>query len=130
MDITKIAAIAVISTLLIILLKGKNPLFAAITALATTALMAVYTADGLGEIFISFQKLFETGGIEPVYCKSIIKVIGIAYFTEITSALCRDAGESAIAQKLELAGRVAVIIFTMPVVSQLLDVIIEALNLI
>lgn len=130
MDITKIAAIAVISTLLIILLKGKNPLFAALVALAATAVMAAYTADGLSEIFTSFQKLFEAGGIEPVYCKSIMKVIGIAYFTEITSALCRDAGESAIAQKLELAGRVAVIIFTMPVVSQLLDVIIEALNLI
>lgn len=130
MEITKIAAIAITSTLLIILLKGKSPVFAALTALAATAVMAVYTIDGLGEIFSGFEKLFETGGIEPVYYKSVIKVIAIAYFTEITSALCRDAGETAVAQKLELAGRVAVLMFTMPAVSMLIAVIIEALNLI
>ncbi|MEE0944757.1 MAG: SpoIIIAC/SpoIIIAD family protein [Clostridia bacterium] len=130
MDITKIAAIAITSTLIIILLKGKKPIFAALVALAATAVMAIYTIDGLSEIFTSFERLFETGGIEPVYYKSVIKVIGIAYFTEITSALCRDAGETAIAQKLELAGRVAVLMFTMPAVTQLMTVIIEALNLI
>ncbi len=130
MDIAKIAAIAITATLLILLLRGKNPVFAALTALLATALMATYTISGFGEIFTSFNTLFETGGIEPFYYKSVIKVIGIAYFTEIISALCRDAGESAIAKKLELAGRVAVLMLTMPAVTQLMRVIIEALSLI
>lgn len=130
MEVAKIAVIAIIATLLIILLKDKNPVFAVLTALTATAVMVIYSIDGLREIFIGFQDLFEAGGIEPQYYKSIIKVIGIAYFTEIISSLCRDAGEAAIAQKLELSGRIAVLMFTMPVVSQLMSVIIEALNLI
>ena len=130
MNIAKIAAIAITATLIILLLKGKNPIFAALIALGATVIMATYTIDGLGEIFTGFERLFEAGGIEPIYYKSVIKVIGIAYFTEITSALCRDAGETAVAQKLDLAGRVAVLVFTMPAVAQLMNVIIEALNLI
>ncbi|MBS7298458.1 MAG: hypothetical protein KIG65_05190 [Eubacteriales bacterium] len=130
MDIPKIAAIAITSTFLVILVKGRSPVFAAIIALAATSVMAWFTISGLSTLFTSFYTLFETGNIEPEYYKSVIKVIGIAYFTEITSALCRDAGESAIAQKLELAGRVSVLILTVPAVSQLMSVIIEALSLI
>lgn len=130
MEITKLAAIAITATLLVIVLKNKNPVFAAVTALAATVIMAGYTISALGDIFKDFTDLFEVGGIDTAYGKSIIKVIGIAYFTEIVSALCRDAGETAIAQKLDLAGRVAVLMLTVPAVSQLMTVIIEALNLI
>lgn len=130
MEIAKLASIAITATLLIVVLKDKNPVFALLTALAATVIMAGYTVLGLGEIFSDFERLFEVGGIDASYGKIIIKVIAVAYFTEITSALCRDAGETAIAQKLDLAGRVAVLILTVPAVSQLMTVIIEALNLI
>lgn len=130
MEIAKLASVAITATLLIVVLKDKNPVFALLTALAATVIMAGYTVSELGEIFADFERLFEVGGIDASYGKIIIKVIAVAYFTEITSALCRDAGETAIAQKLDLAGRVAVLILTVPAVSQLMTVIIEALNLI
>lgn len=130
MDIAKIAAVAVTGTLLATLLRSKNPMFAALIALGCAVVMAVSTLSSLGEIFTGFQTLFESGGIDPTYYKNVIKVIGVAYFTEITSSLCRDAGESAIAAKLDMAGRILVLVLTMPAVTQLMSVIIEALSLI
>lgn len=129
-DIVKIGAIAVCSTLLILILRQKNPLYATLTALAATCIMIFFTLDSFSSIFESFTSLFERGGIDSRYYKSVIKVIAVAYFTEITSALCRDAGENGIATKLELGGRVSVLILTMPAVTNLLEVIIEALALI
>lgn len=130
MDIAKIAAIAIVGTLLSVLLRGKNPVGAALVALATAGVMAMYTIGGIGAVFDGFGELIRTGGIEPDYYKSVIKVIGVAYFTEISAALCRDAGEGAIAVKLELAGRVAVLVLTLPIVARLMEVIIDALALI
>lgn len=129
-DIAKIGAIAIIATLLVSVLRTKNPTFASLTALAAVILLTFCTLDGFGEIFESFTSLFESGGLDPRYYKSVIKVIAVAYFTEITSSLCRDAGENGIAAKLELGGRVTVLILTIPAVTNLLDVIIEALTLI
>lgn len=129
-DIVKIGAIAICATLLVSLLRPKNPIFAALTALAAAVIMTFFTLDSFGSIFKSFTTLFESGGIDSEYYKSVIKVIAVAYFTEITSALCRDAGENGIAAKLELGGRVSVLILTMPAVTNLLQVIIEALALI
>ncbi len=92
--------------------------------------MAVYMLPELKELFGSFTGIFEDSGISADYCKSVIKVIGIAYFTEIISALCRDAGESAIGAKLELAGKVMALAITVPAIKQLMSVIKEALALI
>lgn len=129
-DIVKIGAIAVCSALLISLLRPNSPVFAGLTALAAAVLMTFFALDSLSNIFDSFSALFETGGINYDYCKSILKVIAVAYFTEITSALCRDAGESGIASKLELCGKVSVLVMTLPTVTELLRVITEALALI
>lgn len=129
MDIAKIAAIALSGTLLAVILRQKSPALAALVALAATAVMAGMLLDSFRVIFDGFSALIESGGIAPEYYKSIIKVIGVAYFTEITAGLCRDAGESAIAAKLEIAGRLGVMALTVPIVARLMTVIINALSL-
>lgn len=129
MDIAKIAAIALSGTLLAVILRQKSPALAALVALAATAVMAGMLLDSFRVIFDGFSALIESGGIDPEYYKSIIKVIGVAYFTEITAGLCRDAGESAIAAKLEIAGRLGVMALTVPIVARLMTVIINALSL-
>ncbi len=92
--------------------------------------MALCLLPDLNGIFSDFISIFEDSGIPTDYYKSVIKVIGIAYFTEIVSALCRDAGENAIGTKLELAGKVAALSLTIPTITQLMTVIKEALSLI
>ncbi len=91
--------------------------------------MALFLLPDLNGIFNDFASIFDDSGIPKEYYKSVIKVIGIAYFTEIISALCRDAGESAIGAKLELAGKVAALSLTIPALGQLMSVIKEALSL-
>ncbi len=92
--------------------------------------MAIYILPDLGRIFADFEGIFADSGISPVYYKSVIKVIAISYFTEIVSALCRDAGESALGAKLELSGKVMALSLSLPAIGQLMNVIKEALALI
>ncbi len=130
MEIARLAAVALVGTLLAVLLRAKNPAFATLCAFATAAVMALYLLPDLSAVFSGFMSIFEESGISSDYCKSVIKVIGIAYFTEIVSALCRDAGENAIGAKLELAGKLMALSLTIPAVSRLMTVIKEALSLI
>lgn len=130
MDIAKIAGIAIVGMLLSVTLRGKSPAAATLIALGATLVMTAMTLSGFEAIFNGFSELIEAGGIEPLYYKSLIKVIGVAYFTDIISGICRDAGEGAVAAKLEIAGRVMILTLTMPVVVRLIEVIINALSLI
>ena len=49
------------------------------------------------------------------------KALAIALVCNSTSALCRDCGESALADKAELAGKVAILSLCIPLLVQLLD---------
>ena len=55
---------------------------------------------------------------------SIIKVIGIAYIVEFGKNVCIDAGQSSIATKLEMAGKVVIVVLTIPLISSLVNVLV------
>ena len=129
MDTAKICASAICATLFCLLLRQKNPAAAMLVALAGGLYVTVCLLPTLGEVFAGLSDIMAAGGIDSAKCINIIKVTGIAYFTEICSGLCRDAGESALAAKLEIAGRVAVLALTVPVVKGLIEVISDALSL-
>lgn len=49
-------------------------------------------------------------GLNSDYIMLIFKVVGIAYIIQLAAQICTDAGESAIASKVELAGRVMILL--------------------
>ena len=52
------------------------------------------------------------------YVLVLFKALGICYLTQFAADSCRDAGESALAVKAEIAGRIAVLLISLPLLSQ------------
>ena len=52
----------------------------------------------------------------------IIKSLGICYITQLAADTCKDAGEGAMAGRIELSGRVAVLILALPMFTALLQI--------
>ena len=57
----------------------------------------------------------------------LLKITGIAILTEFGVSICKDSGEAAIANKIDLAGRVIIISISIPIITALLEVIINIL---
>ena len=55
----------------------------------------------------------------------VCKAVGVAVVVRITAALCRDAGQSALAAKMEIAGAVLTLSVCLPLFEQVLDLITE-----
>lgn len=130
MDIEKILAIGIVACIISLLLKNKNPVFSVLVSLSAITVISLFSLSGLLEISDGFLKIFLDSGISKTHFLNIIKVISIAYATEIICSLLSDAGESSLAKNLELAGKIAVLILTIPNVLELMTVIIDALSLI
>ena len=60
------------------------------------------------------KELFQTSELESEHIKSILKIIGAAYVVDFSASLCRDMGETSTASKIELAGRVFIVILAVP----------------
>ena len=124
MDITKVIALGLIGTIFSVLLKKENPQIAMLTAAATGILIFLMLCSPLGELISLLKQMAERAGVGEGYFGIVLKVIGIAYLTQFGAQLCADAGESAIAAKIELAGKVLMMAAAAPVLTGLLETVI------
>ena len=123
MEILKIAALALCAVVLIVLVKNYKPEFGVFTAVACSVLILYFLADSLKCAFVYMSQLYGQLAFGKAYFPVIIKVLAIAYITEFTSQLCRDAGEGSIASKVELAGKVIIFCVAIPVFVSILDLV-------
>ena len=57
------------------------------------------------------------------YIGILVKSLGVCYLTQLASDACRDAGETAISSKLELAGKITVLSLGLPLFGKLLEIV-------
>lgn len=62
------------------------------------------------------------------HMKVLIKALGIALITSTASDICRDAGESAVASKVELLGKCEILLLSFPILKDLLNLMTEVLT--
>ena len=56
-----------------------------------------------------------------------IKMTGIAILTEFAVSICRDSGETAIASKIDLGGKIIIVSISIPIITALLEIILQIL---
>ncbi len=127
-DIFKIAGIALSGGALALFLKDYRKEYALLTALITAAVLLFPTAHMLSSVIGGFNSLASITGVKKEYIEIIGKTVGIAYIAEFASQALRDAEQSAIASKVELAGKAMILCITFPIISDFLEVCINAVN--
>lgn len=73
------------------------------------------------------ERLATNANLNMVYVETILKIIGIAYIAEFGAQITRDAGQGSIASKIELAGKILILVMAIPILTVLIETIIELL---
>ena len=123
MEILKIAALSLIAVILITIVKNYKKEFAIPTAVACNILILYYLLDSMRYGFTYITDFYNKLEYGKSYYPIIIKALAIAYITEFTSQLCKDAGESSIASKVELAGKIFIFIVAVPVFASIFNLV-------
>lgn len=71
------------------------------------------------------NKAAESAGVDKDGIAILLKVMGVAFLTEISIGICRDCSENALAVKVETAGRLAMLIFSLPLFEKILEMILS-----
>ncbi len=128
MDIFKVVGLGIAAMVFAVFLKGWRPEAAIQISLVATVIILVAILPYLKVVVEMIKDITNQSGIEVRYITLVLKVIGIAYVAQFASELCRDAGESAIASKIELAGKIIIMTLSMPVVYSLMEVVNEIIR--
>ncbi len=125
MEIVKIIGIGLVSLILIVIIKQYKPEFALYVSLGAGIIIILMVLDKLLGIIQLLTTLSQKAGINATYLSILLKITGIAILTEFGVSICKDAGETAVANKIEFGGKIIIISISIPIISALLEVIMQ-----
>jgi stage III sporulation protein AD len=127
MEIIKIIGIALISLIVIIILKQYRPEFAIYISIITGVLILLLIMDKLSAVISLLQSIASRASINSTFLALLIKITGIAFISEFAVSICKDSGEAAIASKIEIGSKIIIISMSIPIISSLLEIILKIL---
>lgn len=125
MEIIKIIGVGLISLILIIILKQYKPEFVIYISILAGVIILLLVMDKLYGIISLLSNIQNKANMNNQFLAILLKITGIAFLTEYASSICKDAGESAIATKIDLGGKILIIAISIPIIQALLELIIK-----
>ena len=127
-SVFSVIGLATITLFLSLFLKQYKPEYALLSALAGCVLIAMIFIGSFSDIKQEIENLLRLGQIDDNVLKITFKSLGICYITSFASSYCKDFGFSSIALKIELCGRVAVVILTLPLIGKITEIALELIG--
>ncbi|HIZ56584.1 MAG TPA: stage III sporulation AC/AD family protein [Firmicutes bacterium] len=120
-DLLPVIGIGLVASALALLLKSYRPEMALLVGLGAGCLIFFLLLSNLSPALSTLESLVDRANIQGSYTEAAIKCLGICYVTQLGADTCRDAGQSAVAGKVELAGRISVLVISLPMFTKLAD---------
>lgn len=123
MEILQIAIIAITASILAVTLKSERPEFSILISVAAGIMIFFVSSTYLKSVLNVLNEITEKINVDLSFIEIILKIVSISYICEFSSQICKDAGEGAIASKVELAGKILILFTSAPVMLSLLELL-------
>ena len=124
MSVVAVVAISLIAGAVFITVKQWKPELALPLGIACGCIILGALLAPLSGIIGEIKSIMEKSGIASEYIKIMLKALGISYLVSFATEACDDFGLSSLSSKVELCGKIAIAVLTLPLVVSYL----EALN--
>ena len=123
----KIALLGLLTIFLTMMAGSIKREYAIVVTVGATILLAMYGVSSLQSIVERIVALEESVGVDKEYLNILLKMVGIAYLTQLVVSLCRDAGNGAVAGQVNTVGKISMLLVSCPVLEALLKTVGEML---
>lgn len=125
MEIVKVVFFALTALFIVLLFKNKREDIAVQVSIVTGVLIFLFMLSKVTAVLQFLQQLAVKANIDTVYMTTVLKILGIAYIASFCSEICKDAGQSSIASKVEFAGKILILVLAIPILMAVLQSILK-----
>lgn len=83
----------------------------------------LFLIDQVYEIVRMIERIALNANVNLIYVETILKIIGIAYIAEFGAQMTKDAGQGAIASKIELGGKILILTMAIPILTVIIETV-------
>lgn len=123
MSMLQIGLLGVAGALLAIQFKGGKTEYGIYICAGISLIIFLGILSRLTVVLDIMEEIAGYIDLAPAYTVMLIKMLGITYVAEFSSAICRDAGYQTVAQQIEIFGKAVVLVLGLPVILALLEMI-------
>ncbi len=98
---------------------------AVLLSLAFGVIIFISMLDKLSAIIDIMRELTQKAGINNFFFSTVLKIMGVAYLGEFAAVICQDAGEQAVAKKIEFAAKIIIAVLALPILVAILESLLE-----
>lgn len=128
MSFLGLIGIAAISASAALLLKKEKPELSVLVGVAGGLVLAAETLSQIGALLPVVRDALEKYEYLNAFLSPALKITVLTIAAEATADACRDAGQGFLAGKVELAARVVILAFSLPILIDLMKRIAETLG--
>lgn len=119
MNIVGIAGIAVCSAVVAAMLRRYHQEYAALIGIAAGIIILLEIFLNIAPAIRQIRTLLSSAGLSADYAVILLKTLGICFLAQFAADACRDAGENALGSKIELAGKISIVILSLPLFEEI-----------
>ena len=122
-EIFSVVGIAIIACSLIILLKQSKPELALAVLIASGIIILMFIFGFIKDILSVVSDMADISGIDKNKLSVLLKCAGICFLTKAASETCSDFGQSSLSSKVDIAGKIMILIVALPFFKEVIDII-------
>ncbi|TCZ77449.1 stage III sporulation protein AD [Paenibacillus albiflavus] len=127
MEIIQVVGLGLLVTVLVLIIKEQKPMFAFLLTAFTGIMIFLFLIGKISSVIQVLEDLAVQSGVNMVFLKTILKIIGIAYIAEFGAQIVRDAGLESVASKIELSGKILIMVMAIPIVTVIIETVLNLL---
>lgn len=128
MDIIQIGILGVAGTLLAVQFKSGKSEYGIYIGIVLSLVIFFAILGKLGVMVEAIRTIGSYISMDKLYIGTLIKMLGVTYIAEFSSNICKDAGYQTIAKQIEIFGKLAILVMSMPILMALLETIAGVLS--
>ena len=128
MEIVALCGIAVLAAVFSVMLKKYIPEYSFLISLGAGVLILLLILSKITPAVSQIKNLLSATGLSSEYGSILFKSLGVCFLTQFAADSCRDSGEGSMASKVELAGKVMIVLISLPLFEKIAETAIQLMG--
>lgn len=118
---------ALIALAAVVVVRQIRPDMGMVASVAAGLVFVAIAVSRLSYFASAIDALADSAGVSRIHIDIVLRVVGVAYLASFAADVCRDAGEGALASRVELAGNAIILGMASPLIFALLETVMRVL---
>lgn len=122
-EIIKIGILGILGVMVALQFKATRPEYGVYMGLVISILIFAYAVRQFSAVLERFTLIRQFLGSSQSYLTILLKITGVTYVCEFSAGICKDAGYGAVAEQIEILGKLSVMFAGLPILLAVMELI-------